>query len=396
MLAGCGGGGGGGGGSADVNSQSLIGNVFNGATGDPVVGASVQLAGRSTTTDAAGNYQFEDLAADFTGGEVTVTAGGFDEETAAVTLSGSALQVPPVGLTPTPQATAVSPTAGAVVSSSVPEAPELPQASLNIPAGALPGSSNADVSVTPTVDVALDALVESLSVQSLSVGDTAQRGPEIRLNIRPHGLVLNTPVQVTLPLPFALTPGGTVPIIQRKNGVWREVGTAVVNETGAAAVGEIREFLPTGAECWHGFTKSTSNDPDMPLDEVSLASIGNDIRNLPDRSYVVNRMVQDGRVAKITARFQLGFLTPELPTSPVDEESLVLGRRAHRDRIRDRFFKGPWSVSGGPVTFGLRTHQVVVRRFVDGQAVSEAGSFVLTHGRPSWPRPSNHNQGGVQ
>jgi hypothetical protein len=399
VLAGCGGGGGGGGTNPTTSAQSLIGNVYNDGTGNPVQGASVQLTSlnRTTTTDASGNFRFDDISTTFTGGELQVSANGFDAESATVTVNGSALQVPAVGLTQLGTSVPVAPATGGTASQAVAELPSLPQASITVPANALPAGSNVDVSLTPVIDAPVDQLVSELSVSSQAIGDPATRGPEISVRIRPAGITLTSPAQITLPLPFAL-PGGTqVPILQKKNGSWREVSAGTVDGSGRFAVGPISEFLPTGVEAWHSFQRTTQNRPNVTMTEVTLASIQNNINNLANKNFVVDKVIKSGQTSRITARFDWSFSSPSLPTSPVDEESLVLGRvGAHRDRVQNRLYSGLWNVPGGPVTFAEREEDVSVRRVLDGQVRDVAGSFVAIHGKPSWPRPSDHNQGGVQ
>lgn len=396
FLAGCGGGIGGSGGTNEVTSQSLIGSVFNVATGEPVSGATVRLASRSAATDAAGNYVFDNLATSFRGGELTVTAPGFAVETSTVSPAGSALLVSPVGLTPAGAATNVTPASGAVLSTPVAAAPNLPHASLSITPDSLPGTADVPISITAVVNAPVVPLATLQSVRGQAVNDVSDSRPEIYLDMFPYGLVLTRPVPVTLPLPFALAPGSRVPVLQQKQGAWREVGNAVVDGTGAAAVGQIAEFRPTGVAGWHALRRSTTNEPELELREVSQASISNDMNQLPDRSYVVNRTLQNGRMAQITARFRLGFESPKLPTSPVDEDALVLGRNTYRERLSNRFFRGPWNVNEGPVTFSLRENRLTILRILGGQVVSEAGSYMLVDGQPTWPRPQEHNQGGVQ
>ena len=74
----------------------------------------------------------------------------------------------------------------------------------------------------------------------------------------------------------------------------------------------------------------------------------------------------------------------------------MLGKAQHRVRLHDHLYGGMWDITGGPVQFKVFEEDVTVKRFVDGQPVSVAGSFTATHGRPAWPRPGQHNQGGVQ
>jgi Carboxypeptidase regulatory-like domain len=400
VLAGCGGGGGGGG-TTDLSATalSLVGNVYNDDTGAPVSGATVlvpSLNNRSATTDASGTYRFDDISSTYTGGELQVTASGFDDESATVTVNGSALQVPAVALTSLGTPVSMPPAAGGTVSQGVAAVPTLPQASMTVPANALPAGANVDVSLTPVVEAPVDSLVSQLTVKSQAVGDTSARGPEIAVRIRPAGIALSSPAQITLPLPFALPGGSQVPIIQKKNGVWREVSSAVVDGSGFFAVGPIDEFQPTGVQAWHAFQRTTQNMPNVTMTEVTLASIQNNINNLANKTYVVDKVIKSGQTSRITARFDWGFDSPTLLTSPVDEESLVLGRVSHRDRVKSRLYSGLWNITGGPVTFAEREETVHVMRVLAGQVANEAGTFTATHGVPNWPRPSNHNQGGVQ
>jgi hypothetical protein len=398
VLAGCGGGGGGGGTNPTTSAQSLIGNVFNEGTGLPVPGASVQLTdlNRTTTTDASGNFRFDDISTTFTGGALQVSANGFDPESATVTQNGSALQVPAVGLASLGTPVTMSPTTGGTVSQAVPEAPGLPSPSLTVPAGALPAGSNVDVSLTTVVDSPLDTLVSQFSVSSQAIGDAAVRGPEIQVRIKPSNVVLNSPAQITLPLPFVL-PGGTqVPIIQKKANSWREVGVATVDASGKVAVGQISEFQPTGVEAWHAFQRSPRSQSTVSMTEMTLAAIHNNVNNLANQSYCQDKVIKSGQTARISARFDWTFDAPTLPTSPVNEAELVLGNSHHQDRVKNRLYSGLWNIPGGPVTFTMMEDEIQVRRVLDGQVRDVAGSFVTTHGKPSWPRPSNHNQGGVQ
>jgi hypothetical protein len=312
-----------------------------------------------------------------------------------VTVVGSAPQVAAVGLTPSGTPVTITPATGGNVTQGVAEAPTLPSATLTIPAGALPGSAPMAITLTPVVNQPGDALVSAASVRAQAIGDVSVRGPEIEARMTPAGTVMTAPGQLTMPLPFALTPGMPVPILQFTDGQWRETGVATVDPSGTTATGHITALVPTGLDCWHAFDRTTTQMSPVTLQEMSLSEIQNNINNLLDRHYCVDRVVEAGRTAEITARFRWQFPTVDLPASPVDEMALCLGPAAYRDVLSDFFASGQWNIAGGPVTFNVFQENVTVNRIVDGVMMSVAGTFVANHGRPSWALPTNHNQGGV-
>jgi hypothetical protein len=243
--------------------------------------------------------------------------------------------------------------------------------------------------VTPPDDGLLGT---GVAVQSLAVGQTVGRRPEIRVLITPEG-PLNGTATVTLPMPFAMPEGTSVPFAQKKNGVWTEVGTATVNADGHSATATITELLPTGVVAWHKITGSKTQLPDVTLGEVSLASINNSIAQLPDRKYVVTKTIKEGQTANIAARFRG---TMELTGIDSTEDLLIQGPVARRAARLDSLNSGPWNMAAGPVKYKVFQLTGTVERFVGGSSIGSTGTITVTRGVPNWPLPSTHNQGGVQ
>src|SRR5438105_320395 len=147
LASGCGGGGGGGTTPVTASSLDLVGNVVDSTTGNPINGAAVQLAPGtgSTTTDAKGTFKFDNLGSTFSGGTVSVTAGGFSDQTANVTVAGGQATVAPVAMTPVGTSVSVPSSSGGTVQQSVAEIPALAPASLQIPADALDANTSVDM-----------------------------------------------------------------------------------------------------------------------------------------------------------------------------------------------------------------------------------------------------------
>jgi hypothetical protein len=281
--------------------------VWDADTAAPVAGATVRVQGTNitATTAADGSYTVGPLNPTRKY-NVTVTKSNYVDGVVTILTKNATLQGPQVILTAANPSVAITNATGGQVTSNA--TLEGNSATVDLPANSLPGGAgSAQVSAT---------LMVGTATPSAPTGTLSNRiaYPVTNFNITGATTDLTTAATVTLPLPFAMTPGATFPVLKLgTDGVWvafQNGGSAVVATVTAGGrtatfsttkTGNYALSLPMNASAT---LVNTTRDPiagpyagpvevDLTGASVNWSVTGADARDALDSTFVQNQRQGD-------------------------------------------------------------------------------------------------------